>query len=269
MFAGDDKLHIGTSSWSAKDWVGVFYPQGMKPAEFIEHYATVYDTVEVDATFYRMPTATNIDAWVRRTPEHFLFAMKTPRLITHDKILLDVDDDVRRFLDIVAGLGARLGPILFQFPYFNRKAFPDKRVFFDRLDRFLAKLPEGFRFAVETRNKSWLGSDLSTLLRQHKVALVWNEHAWMPRANGWWTMTGGPTADFAYIRWLGDHKGIEKITTRWHETVVDQKPVIADWIEQVRTLREHQLAVFGYFNNHFAGHAPASVELFRELYENR
>lgn len=269
MFAGDEQLRIGTSSWSSKDWVGPFYPQGLAPARFVEHYATVYDTVEIDATFYRMPTPTNIAAWVSRTPDNFLFAVKTPRLITHEKILLDADDDMSHFLEVTAGLGNRLGPILLQFPYFNRQVFQGPKQFFDRLDSFLAKLPSEYRFAVETRNKNWLGAEFSELCRKHNVALAWTEQAWMPKASQWWKMSQGPTADFAYIRWLGDHREIEKITKTWGETVVDRESALSDWVEVVGTLRSHQVAVFGYFNNHFAGHAPASVELFRQLYEKR
>ena len=116
MFAGDDKLRIGTSSWSSRDWVGPFYPQGMKPVEFIAHYASVYDTVEIDATFYRMPTTANIEAWVRRTPPEFVFAVKTPRVITHEKILLDVDDDVSHFWRRSPGLEAGWDPSSCSFP---------------------------------------------------------------------------------------------------------------------------------------------------------
>ena len=93
MFAGDSNLHIGTSSWSSKDWVGPFYPTGTRPEHFIEYYATVYDAVEIDATFYRMPTVRNVDAWRRRTPSGFTFAVKTPRIITHEKCLIDAEDE--------------------------------------------------------------------------------------------------------------------------------------------------------------------------------
>lgn len=93
MFAGDSEMKIGTSSWSSKDWVGPFYPLGTRPERFIEYYASVYDAVEIDATFYRMPTLRNINAWRSRTPPEFVFAVKVPRIITHDKCLVDAGDD--------------------------------------------------------------------------------------------------------------------------------------------------------------------------------
>ncbi len=96
----NSRLHLGTSSWSSKDWVGPFYPPKTKPGDFISHYAEVYRTVEVDATFYRIPSERAVDAWRSKTPDGFKFAVKTPRVITHDKILVDAEDDMKHFIDI-------------------------------------------------------------------------------------------------------------------------------------------------------------------------
>jgi uncharacterized protein YecE (DUF72 family) len=267
MFAGDPGLYIGTSSWSSTDWVGPFYPPGLKPEQFIEHYATVFDTVEVDATYYRPPTRANVDSWRRRTPEGFTFALKTPGHITHELALLDADDEMDAFLEVASGLGSRLGPVLLQFPYFNKKAFASAAPFLERLDRFLGRLPREVRFAVEIRNERWIKSPLVSICRQHGAALVWNEQTWMPAAADWPRLTGGPTADFAYIRWLGDRKAIEKLTQTWGDIVIDQKAATEAWVPVVSELRAAQIKVFGYFNNHFAGHAPASVEMFRRVLE--
>jgi len=266
MFASDPGLWIGTSSWSSKDWVGPFYSPGTKPAAFIEHYATVFDTVEIDATFYRMPTRANVDSWRRRTPESFRFAAKVPRVVTHDKVLVDARGDMLEFLEVMSALGPRLGPVLLQFPYFNKQAFRSLNPFLERLDRFLGELPEGFRIAVETRNKAWVKPPLLEVCRAHGAALAWVEHAWMPGPEQWRSVTGQGTADFAYLRWLGDRKGIEEITTTWEKPVIDRQPVVSRWVEAVRGLRDAQIEVFGYFNNHFAGHAPDSVRLFEQLY---
>ncbi|MCK9463841.1 MAG: DUF72 domain-containing protein [Proteobacteria bacterium] len=204
-------LRLGTSSWSSPDWVGPFYPPGTAPERFIEHYVTVYDTVEVDATYYRMPTRANVEAWRSRTPEGFTFALKTPGLITHEKALVDVGDDMARFLDVITGLGSRLGAVLLQFPYFNKQA-------------------------------------------------------WMPTVAEWPRLTGGPTADFAYVRFLGDRKKIEELTKTWEKTVIDRSAVIADWVPVVRGTVDNGVYVHAYFNNHFAGHAPESLELFKRLW---
>jgi uncharacterized protein YecE (DUF72 family) len=269
VFAGDARLRIGTSSWSSKDWVGPFYPTGTRPERFIEHYSSVYDTVEVDSTFYRPPSNTQIRAWRSRTPDGFLFSLKTPRIITHDKVLVDAVDDMRRFVDTVSGLRERLGPILLQFPYFNRRGFPAPEQFFDRLERFLDVLPEHARYVVEVRNRAWVGRRLQQLCGERRVAVAWVEQAWMPTARQWPELTGGPSTDFGYVRWLGDHKAIEKLTNRWDRLVLDRSAVLDAWTDVMLGLRSDSRYVFGYFNNHFAGHAPASVEQFRRRMEER
>jgi uncharacterized protein YecE (DUF72 family) len=267
MFASDAGLRIGTSSWSSKDWVGPFYPPGTKPAEYIAHYASVFDTVEIDATFYRMPTAANADAWRRRTPEEFRFAAKVPRVVTHDKVLHDAGPEMLEFLEVMSALGPRLGPVLLQFPYFNKRAFSSVNPFLELLDRFLGGLPAGFRIAVEVRNRAWIRPPLIEVCRAHGAALAWVEHAWMPGPEQWRRLTEHGTADFAYVRWLGDRKKIEEITTSWDKPVIDCEAVLSRWVQAVRGLREARIEVFGYFNNHFAGHAPDSVRLFQRLYE--
>jgi len=112
-------LSIGTSSWSSADWVGTFYPDKMKPTEFLRFYATKYDTVEVDSTFYRLPTAWLCKKWAKDTPETFRFALKVTRDITHDKVLVGCEEEWEKFLGAVGELGPRLGFIVFQFGYFN------------------------------------------------------------------------------------------------------------------------------------------------------
>ena len=266
MFAKDKGLRIGTSSWSSTDWVGPFYPEGTQPEAFIEYYSGRFDTVEIDATFYRMPSARNVAAWKSRTPEGFKFAVKTPRTITHEKVLLDAEDDMRLFLDIITKLDDRLGPILLQFPYFNKKAFETKTPFLERLDEFLQILPEQHRFAVEIRNRAWV-RDVHTLCKSHKVALAWIEQAWMPSAVDWPKLTGGPSTDFAYLRFLGDHKGIEEMTTRWDRLVIDQTGTTRCWVDIIKDLRARAVEVNGYFNNHFAGFGPGSIALFEALYQ--
>jgi uncharacterized protein YecE (DUF72 family) len=264
VFVGDRQLRIGTSSWSSKDWVGPFYPPGTRPEHFIEHYSSVYDTVELDATFYRVPTRAQVRAWRHRTPDGFQFAVKTPRTITHEKVLQDAEGDMSEFVDVVSELGDRLGPILLQFPYFNRKTFASAEPFWERLDGFLERLPSGPRYAVEVRNRAWVGREAQAICSRHAVALAWVEQAWMPPARKWPELTGGPSTDFSYIRWLGDHKAIEKITKSWKETVLDRSPIISDWADVLNEVRHRVRIIYGFFNNHFAGHAPASVEELRK-----
>lgn len=266
MFEGDDGLRIGTSSWSERDWVGVFYPPRTPAPRFIEHYSTIYDTVEIDSTFYHAPAEGVVDRWAERTPDHFRFAAKTPRSITHEKVLDGALGEMRLFVETMQRLGPKLGPILLQFPYFNRRAFDGPEPFLERLDRFLGQLPPGPRYAVELRNKAWVIPLAQKVCRAHGVALAWVEQAWMPSADEWPRRLGGPSADFAYIRFLGDHKAIEEITDRWDRPVIDRRPVLERWLPVLRQLRADGVDVYGFFNNHFAGHAPATIDLFTRLW---
>src|SRR5881396_2469023 len=132
----------------------------MPPSDYLRHYAARFDTVEVDATFYRIPEEKMVDAWRERTPPGFVFAAKFPQVITHEKVLVDCDAEVKEFLGVMDLLGDKLGPLLVQLPYFNRKAFAKPEDFFARMRPFVAKLPSGHAFALEIRNKSWLNEEL-------------------------------------------------------------------------------------------------------------
>jgi len=145
--------------------------------------------------------------------------------------------------------------------------------FLARLGPFLKKLP-GFtrqphRFAVEIRNKGWLDDALLDTLREHNVALALTDHSYMPRP---WECPKPQdliTADFVYVRWLGDRSAIEAVTTTWDQTVVDRRDDLLHWVELFRELRHRNLQVYAYANNHYAGHGPGTVKLFWDLYEQK
>jgi hypothetical protein len=162
-------------------WVGSFYPDNAKPQDFLPLYAEHFNTVEIDSTFYRMPTAQTVKQWRERTPEGFVFAAKIPQTITHEKVLIDVQADLKAFLKVMDILGDRLGPLLFQFPYFNKNKFRSVGFFLERLAPFLASLPKGYQWVVEVRNKNWLSEKLYSVLRKHGVGLALVDQAWMPR----------------------------------------------------------------------------------------
>ena len=266
MFEQDSGLRIGTSSWSEKSWQGIFYPQGIASRDFIRHYSTVYDSVEIDATFYALPSRSTIEGWRQRTPEGFQFAAKVPRWITHEKVLLDAQEDIEIFIETMQWLGDRLGPILFQFPYFNKKVFPSVEPFLQRLDRFLAEIPPGPRYVVEVRNHNWISGALQQLLNDHGVALAWVDQAWMPEPEEWIDKIGTQISNFGYFRFLGDHKKMDQLTKKWDRQVLDRRDRLARWIPAMRSFRQAGIDVFGFFNNHYAGHAPATLEDFRSLW---
>jgi uncharacterized protein YecE (DUF72 family) len=262
-----ERLRIGASSWSAPSWQGVFYPAGMQPAGFLAHYASRFDTVEVDATFYAIPAARMVDNWRERTPDGFLFAAKVPQVVTHEKILEDCGEEMGAFLKVIDRLGDRLGPLLLQFRYFRKGEFPDPGPFIDRLERFLPTLPKERRFAVEVRNKNFVVPRLLDLLREHRIALAWIDHPWFYRVDEMVRRPETLTADFAYIRWLGDRHGIEKQTQSWDRIIVDRSGPVRSWIAAIRGILDQSRTVYGYFNNHYAGYAVGSIEQFTEMWE--
>jgi uncharacterized protein YecE (DUF72 family) len=246
------ELFLGTSSWTAEGWVGSFYPAGTKPADFLPEYTKHFNTVEIDSTFYRVPSASTVRQWRERTSAQFVFAAKIPQVITHEKILRDAEGDLRRFLKVIELLGDKLGPLLFQFPYFNRQKFRGVGFFIERLEPFLAQLPKGHQWVVEVRNKNWLSEKLYSTLRRNNVALALVDHAWMPRPRAWFE-TGDPiTADFTFVRWIGDRKGIEERTKIWNRTIIDRTEELREWVDVLEPISRRLRAIYAYFNNHYA-----------------
>jgi uncharacterized protein YecE (DUF72 family) len=275
------RVRLGTSSWSADSWVGSFYPAGTPAADFLPWYAKHFDTVEIDATFYRTPSPAMVEGWKRKTPDGFIFAAKAPQVITHEKRLEGVDEDVNAFLKVMSGLGDRLGPILFQFPYFNKTDLPSPVPFFDAMKKFVKTLPAGFKFAVEVRNKNFLVPAFLETLRSRRVSLALIDHPFMLKASEYRKRMDLLTSDWIYVRWLGDRMGIEKqireeilagapqpaedVKLTWDKVVVDREKETVDWVAAVRDLSP-KFETYGYFNNHYAGHAPASIALFKKIW---
>jgi uncharacterized protein YecE (DUF72 family) len=258
------EIHVGTSSFTAAGWEGSFYPAGMKPAEYLTFYATKFDTVEVDSTFYHTPSVATVSGWERKTPPGFTLAAKVPQIITHEKILQDCDDDLKQFLDTMGLMGVKLGPLLLQFGYFNNTAFKSRKEFLSRLAQFLKKPPKGYRFALEIRNKWWLTAEFFDLLREHQVAYALTDQSWMPAPSEILDKFDPITADFTYIRWLGDRKEIERMTKMWNRVVVDRTAEMSSWVDVCKKIQRRGVTIYGYFNNHYAGFGPASVQLFRD-----
>lgn len=272
-------VRVGCSSFTANGWVGPFYPRGMPPADFLRHYATRFDTVEVDATFYAAPSRAVAAGWNEKTPAGFVLSAKVPQAITHEKELVDCEDDVRRFVDTMTeALGPKLGPLVLQFAYVAKGKDPEEYKtgarFIERLAAFLDKKPPGARFALEVRNATWLGPPLLALLRAHGVALVVSDYFTMPDLGKIERQGLDPlTADFSYVRFIGDRKRIEAKMAEtkpegrrdaFDEIVVDRGPEMERWIPPLRRLATRAREIYVYFNNHYAGFAPESVRLFEE-----
>jgi uncharacterized protein YecE (DUF72 family) len=259
---------LGTSAFTAHGWEGSFYPPGMKSRDFLSYYATQFATVEVDSTFYGCPSANTVNNWSARTPEDFIFSVKVPQVITHEKVLVDCDSEFEEFVKTMDILGPKLGPIVFQFPKFDRWKFPKQDSFLAVLAPFLRKLPGDYQFVIEIRNRTWLDARFADVLREYNVALALTDTSFMPRP---WEMKEKfdmVTADFAYVRWLGDRKGIEKQTTTWDKTVIDRQADLRSWVVVLRRLVEDKRIrkFFAFANNHYGGHASATVKQFVNLW---
>jgi uncharacterized protein YecE (DUF72 family) len=268
---------LGTSSWSEKAWVGPFYPRGTKPGDFLNFYATAFDTVEVDATYYRVPTQALVRGWEQKTPAGFRLSAKFPRSIVHggasekpdaSRVLVPaaVAEDTERFLEAMALMGGKLGPLVLQFPYFNRETFAGLEPFLERLEPYLASLPRTFRYAVEVRNKHWLTPALCAVLRRHDAALVLVDILYMPHPADLARELDLVTTDFTYARLIGDRKAVEAATESFDRVVIDQEARLERWARLLRELSPRVRETFAYANNHYAGFAPDTIrELARKL----
>lgn len=155
---------VGTSGFSYAPWRGTFYPKELPTDEMLSHYATVFRTVEINHSFYRMPAPPMLEKWTQQTPSRFRFALKAPQRITHHLRLKDAGDATREFVRRVTALGDKLGPLLFQLP-------PHLRADPERLESFLAGLPSGCEVAMEFRHASWFDEEIYAILARHRVAL--------------------------------------------------------------------------------------------------
>ena len=263
------QIRLGTSAFTAAGWEGTFYPEGLKPADYLSHYAQQFDTVEVDSTYYRTPSADTVTGWKSKTPAGFLISAKVPQVVTHEKVLLDCAAEFKEFVDRMRLLEDKLGILLLQFPYFNKKAFASIDEFLERLAPFLERLPEDIRFALEVRNKYWLGPKLIGLLKKHGVALALIDHPWMPRPAELFEHGDPITADFTYIRLLGDRKGIEEQTKTWDKVIVDRRRELREWANVCFKINARGVAIFAYANNHYAGHAPETIRQLAKLLAHR
>jgi uncharacterized protein YecE (DUF72 family) len=225
---------IGTSGFSYPAWRGGFYPEKMPPTKMLAYYAERLAAVEINNTFYRMPSADMLARWAAETPPGFRFSLKSPRQITHDRRLAGVTDAVARLAEVAHALGDKLGPVLFQLPPFLRKDLP-------LLDGFLAALPTDLSATLEFRHPSWFSEDVYDCLRTRRAALCIAESEDLEtplRA----------TADWGYLR-LRRQDYDEAAIGRWAERLKAQS-----WT-----------SVYVFFKHEDAGKGPAAATRLREM----
>ncbi len=236
------QIHVGCSGWVYKHWKGIFYPEGLPQKRWFERYAEEFDTVEINASFYRLPLASTFEAWREKAPPPFRYAVKVNRFITHMKKLLDCEEAVDRFIALARPLGDKLGPLLYQLP-------PSLHKNLERLGAFLARLPSELEQVVEFRHKSWYDEDVLALLDRHGVGFVTHDLKGLvsPR----WA--SGRTA---YVRF---HGAGGKYWGRYSDEALLQW---TDWIlDQSRQGR----SFWCYFNNDMHGHAIEDARTMKSM----
>lgn len=237
-------IFVGTSGWTYDDWAGTFYPEKVKGAQRLAFYTTKFNTVEINATFYRLPTQNMLDAWNERLPDSFHLVVKGSRVVTHFKKLSDCREPLQLFLDRVGQLKT-LRVILWQLP-------PSLHKDLDRLGRFLGLLPPQFRYAVEFRHQSWWDPAVAELLRRHNVSFVAVSHPKLPEVID-------PTTDFLYLRLHGRGPQLYRYDYRDEE--------LNDWAARVKAQLDGR-RLYAFFNNDFEANAPRNAERFRSLFGN-
>jgi len=240
-------VHIGTSGWHYKHWVGPFYPPKMPPSEMLRFYLKRFDTVEINNSFYRLPAATAIEGWCRQTPPNFCFAVKASRYITHNRKLNDPVNTVEKFTSVIEKLRQRLGPILFQLP-------PHWKLNLERLEQFLEGLPKHHRYVFEFRNPTWNVSEVYELLNRYNAAYCVYELAGFQ----------SPiqiTADFAYVRLHGP--GANKYQGHYTEQT------LRTWAARIEAWRNELKHIFVYFDNDQAAYAPKNALELKRLLEGK
>jgi uncharacterized protein YecE (DUF72 family) len=226
-------VHIGCSGWNYKDWRERFYPKGLPARRWLEHYADHFDTVEVNNTFYRLPTLSAVEGWAEQSPPRFVFTVKASRYLTHIKRLTDLDQGVERYYERIQPLidAKKLGPVLWQLPgNFQRDD--------DKLRNALKALPKG-RHCFEFRHPSWFVDEVYELLRKKRVALVIGDHPERP------FQSYEMTANWTLVRFHYGHRGRDgNYSARELE----------EWAKRIGAWREHT-EVFAYFNNDWSAYA--------------
>lgn len=250
-----DRVAIGTSGFGYDDWLGNFYPQFCPRADYLRFYAAIFKTVEIDATYYRIPGIETVKRWRSQTPDDFIFTAKFPSGVTHQGSFEERLEKCRIFLEHIGYLGDKLGPLLMQFPY----GFKPGGDNFGLLQKLIETVPDSFRVAVELRNRKWLDDELYDLLKRNNITLVQVDHPWMPRKTD---RTGG----FTYIRLLGDRKKIASDFSFIRDERLDD---LRWWSKMIDEYSRDGEEVYVYVNNHYTGHSPSTARRLIDIIKKK
>jgi len=244
------ELRIGTSGWVYDFWVGGFYPSFTKPADYLKMYSKILKIVEIDSSFYRIPSRETIKQWADETPDGFLFTAKFRKTITAEKRLTDVKGDIEYFLSCFEPMGEKLAAFVIQFP----PSFTFEEGI-QKLGRTIPDLDPRYRYAVEFRDVTWFRKETYDLLRASNIALAWSE---IPYTKN----TGVVTGDFIYLRFIGERNLPQNELGKVLRERVQQRQ---NWAERLKEELPKVKKAFVFFNNQFEGFGPGSVNSFRRL----
>jgi uncharacterized protein YecE (DUF72 family) len=246
MTAAPDRVHVGCSGWVYRHWKGGFYPAELSQKRWFEHYARDFDTVEINASFYRVPLISTFEGWREKAPPGFRYAVKANRFMTHMKKLIDCEQPLAEFIELARRLGPTLGPILYQLP-------PSLHKDLQRLDAFLKRLPGDLEHLVEFRHRSWYEPDVLELLDAHDAGFVTHDLKGLisPR----WA--SGRTA---YVRFHGTGG-------KYRGSYSDE--AMADWADWLLEQRAAGRSAWAYFNNDIGGDAIEDARTLKRLVGER
>jgi uncharacterized protein YecE (DUF72 family) len=252
------QYHIGCSGWSYSAWLGPFYPSKLENADWLRYYSQIFDYVEIDSSFYRMPSKFMVKNWAKKTPDNFRFTAKFPKVITHDKHLVDVNEEVYTYLSNMEPLQEKTIALLIQLP-------PSMQIMpgLQGLKDLVRILDRRFRYAVEVRHPSWFQDLAYNFFANNDICMVWSQLA---------RMSTPPivTSDFLYVRFIGDRSINEKDFGKIQKDRIIEMKQWADEIKQVESGKERgrnkevNLAMIAA-NNHYAGFGPGTANLFRKM----
>jgi uncharacterized protein YecE (DUF72 family) len=246
------QYYVGCSGWSYTPWQGPFYPPTIDNSGWLKYYSHVFDYVEIDSSFYRIPSPLMVKNWYKSSPRNFRFTAKFPKIITHDKRLKDVDKELGQFFESMRPLADKTLALLIQLP-------PSLHIFegLERLRDLVPELDNRFRYAVEVRHSSWFQDLAYNFFANNDICLVWSQLA---------VLQTPPilTTDFLYLRFIGNRRIQEKDFGRIQ---IDRVLEMEKWAENIKTVQDDdriKLAIIAA-NNHYAGFGPGTANIFRNM----
>ena len=247
------KFYVGCSGWSYTAWQGPFYPSNMDNSKWLEYYSKVFDCVEIDSSFYRIPSIFTVKNWSKITPSKFRFTAKFPKVITHEKRLKNVDNELRLFFKAMEPLHSKLLALLIQLP-----PSLDITEGLQRLRDIIPILDNRFRYAIEIRNRSWFQDLAYNFFANNNLCMVWSQLVGI-------RIPPIVTSDFLYIRFIGDRTIQEKNFGRIQR---DRTSELRKWSRQLMRVQKEEtklnLAIVTA-NNHYAGFGPVTANMFRKI----